>query len=338
MSVRRRSLTQHLLNHISDPFAAQLAIQAQDRQQEAHRPGTIKARESAIRQFIEFCTRLRISYKQVTYIHVCWYIEYLARRMSSPASISNAISHLRTFYTLVGRSTAPLTHTRVLLALRAISIGMRHIPVSRDPVTPGILKEALANVHRLPNPDTMRLALLLMFMGFLRQSSVAPVSVPKFDYTRHLTKADATLTAAGLRIKVKWTKTMQSSADATSILLPATNDQSVCPVLAYRRYSAQPHYKGGPNTPLLCHKDGNPLTVPYIRRQWATLLATIGKSAQQYSLHSLRRGAAHYTYNACHAKLTDVMQQGTWRSDSVRAYIRPDPSVHTTVHRALRRL
>ena len=274
----------------------------------------------------------------MTFIHVCWYVEYLARHNNSPASISNAISHLRTFYSLVELSLAPLNHYRVLLALRAASITIRHVPSPKESVTPQLLKSALRNVHKLPAHEAVKLALLFMFMGFLRQSTVAPQSVATFDPTRHLTVADVTRTSNGLSVAVKWTKTIQSSADATAILLPATRDRALCPVRAYGAYLDSVSLLAGPDTPLLRHKDGNPLTVPYIRRQWAILLNIIGKKATTFSLHSLRRGAADYTYNTCRADINDVMHQGTWKSQAVRAYIRPSQTAHTSVHRALRRI
>ena len=189
----------------------------------------------------------------------------------------------------------------------------------KEAVPPALLRAALVHVGRLPHPCAVKMALLLMFMGFLRQSNVAPNSTSTFDPSRHLTCGDAAVTPLGLRVSVKWTKTIQASADATSVLLPATRDPLVCPVRAYREYVHHAPKPPSARAPLLCHRDGNPLTVPYIRRQWALLLAIIGKSPAVYSLHSLRRGAAQYTYNDCCADINDVMLQGTWKSQAVRA-------------------
>ena len=260
-----------------------------------------------------FCNKIRISYKAIKYQHVCWYIEYLACHSIAPASISNAVSHLRTFYSMSHLATAPLYHLRVQIALRAISTSIRHVSDPKEAVPPALLRAALAHVGRLPHPRAVKMALLLMFMGFLCQSNVAPTFASTFDPTRHLTCGDAVVTPLGLCIVVKWTKTIQASADATSVLLPATRDSLLCPVHAYQEYVQQAPKPGSARAPLLRHWDGNPLTVPYIRRQWALLLAIIGNSPAVYSLHSLRRGAAQYTYD-CRADINDVMLQGTWKS------------------------
>ena len=129
----------------------------------------------------------------IKYHHICWYVEYLVRQNMAPASISNAVSHLRTFYAMSALPTSPLTHLRVQLALWAVSTSIRHESNPKEAVTPAILKAAMAQVARLPHPRPVKLALLLMFMGF-RQSTVAPSSTSAFDHTRHLTVADVLIT------------------------------------------------------------------------------------------------------------------------------------------------
>ena len=311
---------------------------ATGRQRHAHRPGTVKGRDSAVRLFLTFCNRIATNYKAIQYYHVCWYLEYLAGQGLAPASISNAVSHLRTYYLLAGLDTTPLHHFRVGLALRALSTTIRHVPVLRGPVSPDLLKSVIAAINEAQSPQAMRLALILMFVGFLRQSSVAPQSVSAYDSTRHLSASDLTLTPAGLRVAIKWTKTLQTSADATSILLPPTEDPLLCPVRAYCSYrDAFPSHQQQ-DAPLLRHSDGNALTVPFIRRQWNLLLKRVGASPATHSLHSLRKGGATYTYNVARADLNDVMTHGTWRSQAVRAYITPNQGPGNTVYQALQRL
>ena len=169
---------------ISDAFTRPLADAAQDSQRYAHRPGTNRGRESAVHLYLSFCRRCNIHYTRVNYSHICWYIEYLARHYTSPASISNAISHKRTFYLMSSLSTRTLYHNRVRLALRAVAITIRHAPKSSPAVTPDVLRAALVALKPGPGADALHMALLLMFMGFMRQSSVAPPSVSAFDHCR----------------------------------------------------------------------------------------------------------------------------------------------------------
>ena len=259
-----------------------------------------------------FCEQARLHYKKLSYCHACWFIEYLARAKYTPGSISNVVSHIRTFYKLAGLKDEHWHHYRVGLAMRAVAISVVKAPLET------------------------RLAVLLMFIGFLRQSSIAPNTVAQFDPTRHLTPEDLTPSARGLIVKVKWTKTIQRAADAKSLLLPTTADAALCPLRAYKAYiqaRAPP-----PAGPLLILEDGNPVTTRFIARQWALMLDAAALDRKKYSLHSLRRGAAGYTYNNQRADLNDVMVQGTWRSMAVRDYIKPKDIQENSVHQALRRL
>ena len=217
--------------------------------------------------------------------------------------------------------------------MRAVSMSLRHTPKSKPPVDPQVLRRALAHSGILQYPLQIRLAVLIMFIGFLRQSSLAPPSGAKFDATRHLTPADITPSDRGLLLTLKWSKTIQKAADAKVILLPPTEDKSVCPVTAYHAYitATRPPQDG----PLLIFPDGKSLTTRYILKQWNALLKAAGLPQGGYSLHGLRKGGASFAYNTHHADLNDVMTQGTWRSLAVRDYIRPQDGQVNSVHKAL---
>ena len=277
---------------------------------------------------------MHVSYKKISFIHPCWYIEYLARYQYSAGAISNHISHIRTFYRLAGLNTAPLTHYRVSLALRAISMNIRRPPTDKLPVTPAVLKAVIAQLKGEQDSLPLILGILIMFVGFLRQSSVVPGTVAAFDPTRHLTRKDVRRTPKGLAVAIKWSKTIQRAADLQTILLPQTRDPTLCPVLAYRAYTtARPDNR--PDAPLLVFKDGNTLTARHIARRWTGALKGAGLSPTAYSLHSLRKGGASFAYNQGNAKLNDVMAQGTWKSAAVRTYIKPHEAAPNSVHTAL---
>ena len=121
--------------------------------------------------------------------------------------VANSISHLRTYYALEGLSTRPWYHQRVGLALRVV---MNH---SQSP---------LSHLH-LPcshSPEATCLALLLIYMGFLHQSSVAPLTVHAFDHTHHLAAGDLTLVPNGLVVSVKLTKSFSSPLTRPRFFLP----------------------------------------------------------------------------------------------------------------------
>ena len=217
-------------------------------------------------------------------------------------------------------------------------MNIRHVPNSKDAVSPRLLRIVIAHLPRGPLYLQMKLAIVIMYMSFIRQSSLAPPTVAQFDTTRHLTHGDLSLSPKGLHIHIKWSKTLQKTADAKTLLLPPTKDKTLCPVIAYREYIASLPTTPSPLAPLMAFEDGNAMTVRALNRIWAQALRSADLSPTNFSLHSLRRGGASYTYNDQKADLNDVMTQGTWRSSAVRAYIKPKDNEYNTVHEALMRL
>ena len=108
-------------------------------------------------------------------------MEYLARYHYTPGAIANNIAHLHTFHRLAELPLAPLHHYRLQLALRAVAMNLRPQKVDRLPVTPAILKKVISHIRSHPDSPPIILGILLMFLGFLRQSSVAPSTVRGFD-------------------------------------------------------------------------------------------------------------------------------------------------------------
>ena len=318
-------------------MAASLSRSAAARQVAAHRPGTRAGRHSAVRLYLAFCANLGINHKRHTYIHVCWFIEYLAKYGYSPGAISNTVSHLRTFYKLAGLSTTQLQHYRVGLALRAAAMTIRRAGATKLPATPDVLRKALSCLHAVDYPRLVKAAIIMIFMGFLRQSSAAPPTVAAFDPSRHITRQDITIKPTGVLLNLKWTKTIQRATDAKKLWLPATTDPLLCPVRALNDYLQ--HAPAAPAlSPFFSYPDGRPVTSRYLAKQWTVLLKEAGLPVMAYTLHSLRKGAASYAYNEAWATLNDVMTQGTWRSMAVRDYIKPPDAAHNSVHSALQRL
>ena len=269
-----------------------------------------------VKSFIQFCHQLSVSYKFINFSHVCWYLEFLAGRQCSAGTIANHLSHLRTFYRLAALPDAALHHYRVHLALRTLSTTVRRPSKQKEAVTPVILKAAMAFLPATPLGLRVKMALLLMFMGFLRQSSVTSVTATAFDPSRHITMSDVWTSPRGLHVRLKWSKTLQKSSDAKTLLLPPTQDPELCPVLTHQRLLSDVTLPS-PASPYLAFQDGNPITTQTIARLWTTALSNTGYDPARLSLHSFRKGGASFTYNQCRADLNDVMQQGTWRSMAV---------------------
>ena len=249
-------------------------------------------------------------------------------------TISNQLSSLRTYFGMAGLNKAPLMSPVVANAMRAISLTVRHVPRPAAGITPEIIARALAHAYKLDYPTHTRLAIIWMFMAFLRQSNIAPRTTTSFDPTRHLTRGDIDHKGDHLIISLKWSKTMQKSQTATTVSVWGKPGSSTCPVAAYNELlTVAPTATS--DQPLLQFRDGNPMTTPYVARSWSRLLQEANISEKGLTLHGLRRGGASYSYHQEGAKLEDVMSHGKWASSAVRAYLTPQRAQKTSVHRAL---
>ena len=272
------------------------------------------------------------SYKRPTSKDICAYIERLVDKYKSPGSIRNNISAIRTHMTLRGWRTKALDSIQVSHALRAVEIAMRHVPCQRLPISPKDLTVVVKNLRRRRHGSMMALAVLIMFQAFLRQSNLFPSRVATFDPTRHLTASDISVNDGSICLAIKWSKTQQTLGDNKSVTLHTLPGSPLCPVAAYHRATRGKH--SSREGPLIRFDDGNPITTGFMKRESDRALREASLSPKRYSLHSLRRGGASYVYYKG-ASLSDVTRHGGWRSESVRAYLKPPPAFKDTVHNAL---
>ena len=301
---------------------------------EAHRPGTQANRESAVKEYVLFSRRADFEYYDPAPYNICWFLEHLAEKGLAATTISNYLSSLRTYFGMAGLDKAPLFTPAVVNAMRAISMNVRHVSRPALSIHPQTMEDAFKYLHTIQYPAHIKLAITWMFMGFLRQSNIAPRTTSAFDHSRNMTRDDVQLAADSVTIKQKWSKTMQKSQAPTTITLWAVPGSVVCPVGAYQQL-LQVAPTQAPRQPLLQYRDGNPMTAPFIAKEWALLLTRAGIPRERMTLHGLRRGGASFSYHDGGTTLEDVMSYGSWASSAVRTYLTPQRNQRTTVHQAL---
>ena len=265
------------------------------------------------------------------------YIERLVDKYKSPSTIRNNISAVRTYMASRGWSTKVLDTVRVQNALRAVDIQMRHVPAQRRPISPAQLLPVIGHLSSRRHGSMMVLAVILMFQAFLRQSNLFPSTVAGFDPTRQMTVGDIMANGTNITLAIKWSKTQQKFGDHQSITLHALPSSPLCPMAAYNK-AARVRRTNAPNSPLITFVDGNSITTGFMKKEWNQALAAVSLPPAHYSLHSLRRGGATFSYFQGGDTLYDVQRHGGWRSDSIRAYLKPPSTFKDSVHRALETL
>ena len=227
--------------------------------------------------------------------------------------------------------------------MRAIKLNMRHVPLKRLPITPDMLKSLCEVCDSLDSVlgKCIKVALLLAFCGYLRQSNLAPRQASMFDPTRNTCRGDVLFMKPGLVIIHKWSKSQQTADSASLLPIPAIPRLAIDPVEAYRQMIVAVPTRSA-NDPLLSLPapggGRQTITTGHLRICFRELLLIIGADPALYSLHSLRRGGASTSHQLGVSAL-DIQKHGKWKSRAFLDYIMDlhpaDSRVATTMASAL---
>ena len=223
---------------------------------------------------------------------VTLYVEYLAQHFTAHKSVQNYVSGVRLLHKLLGIDAPALYSFDLALMLRATKLTMTAIPQQKLPITPSILSQLCHNcAGRGEQGIILRCAIVFAFFGFLRISNLAPQTSALFNPRKHTCRGDIIIVKGGLRIMLKWTKTIRMGSQPQLISLPALpHNQVVCPVNAY---NSMLHVAptASPNDPLLylprSHHSRQVFTISQLSAYFAELLAHSGLDPAAYSIHSL---------------------------------------------------
>ena len=123
------------------------------------------------------------------------------------------------------------------LILRGIARNALHTPRRAPPVFPSLLHQLssflLSNGD--PRSATLLCAFLFAFSLMARLANIVPPSLKQFDPRRQLTRGDVAMTAHGLLVTLKCTKTIQFGERLLHIPLLRIPGSPLSPVSAYRR-------------------------------------------------------------------------------------------------------
>lgn len=290
----------------------------------ARRPATENNNLSILRQFVVFLCQNALSFKSIDHEIICAYIEKLADRVKSPATIRNYISSLHVLYIRMNLPAQAFIHLSVRQAMMATDKTKRHIPSPAVAISPSTLRRIIYVLSSLKQAPTLKCVFTIMYVSMLRQSNFAPNSQSSFDKTRHLTRGDCTIQPNGLRIRVKWEKNMQSSTGCAYMLLPYANDPLICPVRAYAdMVSTLPTLS--PGNPLAMFHNYRPIPLFFLQKAWRKAIVRLNMDPKRVRLHGLRRGAATYIASRSTRARDRLQEYGRWRSNAYRQYI-DDPA------------
>lgn len=254
------------------------------------------------------------------YQNICAYIEFLVDSTPSPKTVSNHISHLRTYLRKAQASTQQVDTYRVKWALNSVHRDTAYIPRIKQAFPVNLLNQMVIALPSAPHGNIIRVSILLMYYAALRQSEVLPYSSSTFDHRRHLSRRDVVLCDGAVSVHIKHAKNLQSVYEFKRVMLQPAPDPRLCIVNAVSQmYQTTPTHHLD-EACVLFNDSRRPVSVEYIRRQWKAHLVQHGVETEALSLHSLRKAAATAAHDEGCSEL-EIQRYGGWRSNAHRSYI-----------------
>ena len=223
-----------------------------------------------LKSYQKFCDKFGLTYFPADNQQICRYGQYLTRTMTSPDSIGNYLSGVRTFHALLGMPIPDAQEKEMKMFNQGLKRTLDHEVKQAEPITPEILLRISHVVNYTDQIDMVSwVATLIGFTMFLRKSNLVPDTMDEFNPTMQFRRLP---------------------------VLPV-NNKAICPVIwthyMFNKIPASPQepaftiWSKGQKTALSANQ-----LIARIRK-W---LALIKLPDKDYSLHSLRRGGAMFAH------------------------------------------
>lgn len=297
----------------STPLAPELAALVET----ARAPNTRRAYQSGWRDFAAYCEQavqangLPVRPLPAQPADVAGYLHNLAESGVKPSSMTVRLAAIAYAHKLAGQPD-PTRHEAVRAVLAALRRTVGVAPVKKSPLTRDRLERLIAAC-----PDSLaglrdRALLLVGFAGAFRRSELASITV-----------ADLRAEPGRVVLTLRRSKTDQEAAGAT-LVLPALEDATLCPVRAMVAWLNAAHIQSGPLFRKVDRwgKVGKKcLSDHAIARLVQQACARAGLAAADFGGHSLRSGFV--TQGALdHLPEYDIQQVSRHKSTTtLRGYI-----------------
>ena len=313
---------------ISGSPAAVLLNQAYRRINAALRPCTSSAYMSKLKIFMAFATWYQFPLDHVDTILA--FLEFMAQNGSSAPSLLNHVSALRHFFKLYDLSDLCLSHRKVHLLIKSVSINSPYSPRYKTNFTIPILLDLAKECDKFSPGHVYKAIFLVAYFAFLRLSNMAPPSSSSFDPSRHFTRGDVIFGPPGAHTIVKWAKAMQGSTKHQVVQIPSLPTSPLCPVRALKTVLSSPAPSSSPLFTSPPPSPSVPITAPMVTSTLARLLSSMGLNPSYYGFHAFRRSAVSWAADH-NVPLQNLKAHGGWSSNAIHTYLNHTPKASSTV-------
>lgn len=272
--------------------------------------------------YVAFCLHLGIQPLQPTPDQACLYIEYLAAHGSAPATIRNKVSQVRTFLKLSEADSHSFNHFRVVRALEAVDRDKSYIPRIKHALDSDVLISIIYNLPRDNLGQAVRLSMLIIYYGALRQSELLPRTSAAWNPNIQPTRGDCSIVNDRCSIIIKTAKNLQKYGQSRTLDLGLSHDPILCPVQTLRHVLHITPTNSDSDPLIMIPISRKPLPASLVLKQLHNTMRRLGFShiVPITSLHSLRKAAATHAFTAGCTEQS-IKNYGGWSSSAYTTYI-----------------
>jgi integrase len=294
--------------------------QIRSRLANAYRQSTSKAQEMAFKTLAIFCLLFSVPFPHISTVTLLAYIEFLADNKYNISTIKNYISACKSKFKQLALPIVSFESELIRLSLRSLEHNAPN-QYKYKPVFDFLqIYQVIEVMVSHPMYLHYKMAVIIGFMGMLRISNVAQISLKQFDPNKHLTRGDLQIHNNTIQIHLKWSKTMQSYRQGAMVVLPTIKNSNICPVATL--FQLNKKFPVQLNQPLFSYYSQGNLQL-FSRAKLQNMLNIASKKLNlqhNVNFHALRRSAASLAFQAG-VPLEQIQAHGCWSSDAIWSYI-----------------
>ena len=271
--------------------------------------------------YLSFCGYMGYSPVPASTPVICRYAAMLARTLKY-STVKQYLNIIRKLHLEWNLPDPLLNNYQLSCMLRGMRRSLGDSPSRKLPIDTPLLLQILAYLDLTSYEDSnIWAAALLMFYTMLRRANVLTTR-QSFDKSKHLTRKDLIFHPWGVKVVIRWTKTIQFKERTLVIPLARIPNSTLCPVQAiFNAFSKTPKVPLDGPAFVLPHKTGfRPLSPSIFVTRIHHILTSIGLDASNYAGHSFRRGGATWAYKNG-VPVDTIRLIGDWKSNAYTSYL-----------------
>ena len=201
-------------------LSSSAASQASTRAWNGFRTVTKRSYLKMFKLFMSFCICVNVDLGAVSATVILAFLEFLIQNQISHSFIPNYVSSVKSVMGFYGLNTSAFDHFQVNMFLRSTKINRPLVLSTTSIINIRLLTHIVSACDTMYMGQIYKAVFLVVFFSFLRISNLVHHKASDFDQSRQLAKGDAFFYTGGVKLLIKWSKTLQTRDRVVFIHLP----------------------------------------------------------------------------------------------------------------------